>query len=111
MGGERRGGVERGREGWGMGGERRGEEGRGGKERRGEREGRGGRGGGEGRGGRESFTRNKGPINLMESVIGAGEGEGIPQDNRSHCGSEHTRRRATTWRETEINHEFMIISH
>ena len=34
-----------------------------------------GRRGGEGR---ESFTRNKGPINLMESVIGAGEGEGIP---------------------------------
>ena len=61
--------------------------------------------GGEGRGGegRESLTRNKGPINLMESVIGAWEGEGIPQDNGSHRGSEHTRRRATTWRETEIN--------
>ena len=61
--------------------------------------------GGEGRGGegRESLTRNKGPINLMESVIGAWEGEGIPQDNGSHRGSKHTRRRATTWRETEIN--------
>ena len=28
--------------------------------------------------GRESLTSNKGPINLMKSVIGAGEGEGVP---------------------------------
>ena len=102
---KRKGGEweERGGEGWrgeGLGGKGEGRE----MEGVGGEEGRGGEG-------RESFTRNKGPINLMESVIGAGEGEGIPQDNGSHCGSEHTRRRATTWRETEINHEFMIISH
>ena len=89
------------------GNEGRGGEGRGGKREEGreEREGRGGEGrGGEGRGGegRGSLTSNKGPINLMESVIGAGEGEGVPQDNGSHRGSKHSWRRATTWRETLI---------
>ena len=51
----------------------------GGEERGKERRGGGGglRRGEEGRG-RESLTSNKGPINLMKSVIGAGEGEGVP---------------------------------
>ena len=56
----------------------------------------------EGRKGERGLTSNESSVDLYKSVVGAGEGERVADDNRAHCSGKHTRGRATSWRETVL---------